>query len=225
MDKELSETDVSSAERQKRQSQEHHKQVAKRQRSSTQLAEASPAGHRPQRRPSTPRRQAAAVAMQEEQIEVAAPHTDDNAWIAVTDLPNGTFREVDWTAVNLNGRDAHGADFSAAVLRDLCALGANLQDVQLEEAELQNAALCGANMQSANLSHANLRNANLTWSNLSHAKLFDCDLRGANLAWADLRNVDLRLANLAGAYYNAKTQWPADFDPQQAQLIYLGEAR
>lgn len=221
---ELSDTEVNSTERQQEE-REHSKQVAKRQKALSQASEATSVGHRPQRRPSTPRHQSGAVATQDRQIELPAPHMDDAGWIAVSDLPNGTFREVDWTAVNLNGCDAHGADFSAAILHNLCALGANLQDVQLEEAELQNAALCGANMQNANLSHANLRNANLTWANLSKAKLFDCDLRGANLAWADLRKVDLRLANLAGAYYNTKTQWPADFDPQQAQLIHLGEAR
>lgn len=140
-------------------------------------------------------------------------------------LPHGDFREVDWAGVILNGCDATGANFSAAMLADLCALGANLTDVQFEEAELQNAALCGANLTQANLRNADLRNANLTWCNLRGATLLAGDLRGANLAWADLRDADLRHVNLKGAYYNVRTQWPTGFDPAAAQMLCLAESR
>lgn len=140
-------------------------------------------------------------------------------------FPLGNFREVQWPDANLNGSDVHGADFSAAVLTKLCALGANLSDVQMEEAQLQGAALCGADLTSANLRHADLRNANLSWCDLQGAGLFAADLRGANLAWADLRNVDLREANLSGAYYNYQTQWPAGFEPARIQMIYIAETR
>lgn len=127
-------------------------------------------------------------------------------------LALGVFREVTWPERDLNGQDAHGVDFCAAILTGICALGANFADASFEEAQLQNAALCGANLTGANLRNANLRNANLAWSNLQGASLFAADLRGANLAWADLRNVDLREVNLNGAYYNQETKWPASFD-------------
>lgn len=142
-----------------------------------------------------------------------------------TVLSHGDFREVDWSDEILNGCDATGADFSAATLLNLCALGATLCQSQLEETQLQNAALCGADLTGANLRHADLRRANLSWCNLRGANLFATDLRGANLAWADLRAVDLRAANLRGAYYNNQTQWPTDFDPHTAAMICLSETR
>lgn len=141
------------------------------------------------------------------------------------ELPFGNFREVEWPGVVLNGRDAHGADFSAANLTDMCALGANLANIQLEEAQLQNAAICGTNLSHANLRHADLRNANLTWSDCRGAILFGADLRNANLAWTDLRDTDLRQANLSGAYYNAQTKLPNGFDPDAARMINVGESR
>ncbi|MEZ4679466.1 MAG: pentapeptide repeat-containing protein [Caldilineaceae bacterium] len=140
-------------------------------------------------------------------------------------LSHGDFREVEWPNLELNGCDAQEANFSAATLTGICALGANLHGAQFEEAQLQGAALCGANLTSANLRHADLRNANLTWCDLRNATVFAADLRGANLAWADLRNADLRQINLVGAYYNRQTQWPADFDPVQARLICFAESR
>jgi len=137
---------------------------------------------------------------------------------ATTELALGVFREIEWPNRNFNGFDAHGADFCAAILTGICALGANFSDTLFEEAQLQNAALCGANLNSANFRHADLRNANLSWCDLRGSSLFAADLRGANLAWADLRHVDLREANLVNAYYNYQTQWPTDFDPSAVSM-------
>ncbi|MCB0083515.1 MAG: pentapeptide repeat-containing protein [Caldilineaceae bacterium] len=145
--------------------------------------------------------------------------------VPTSQLPQGHFREVSWPAVNLNGCDAHGADFRAADLSGICALGANFAGTLFETTDLSTSALCGANLTNANLRAANLYCANLSWCNLCGATLASADLRGANLAWADLRDVDLQGADLTGAYYNRHTQWPADFRPDQGQLIYLAEAR
>ncbi|HRW10732.1 MAG TPA: pentapeptide repeat-containing protein [Caldilineaceae bacterium] len=153
-------------------------------------------------------------------------HEEEFQEAAVTEtLVEGVFREVEWPGSNLNGHNAQGADFSAAILTGICALGTNFAGALFEETQLQGAALCGANLTGAMLRHANLQNANLMWCDLRSASLFGADLRGANLAWADLREVDLREANLSGAYFNYHTQWPRNFNPRDAAMFELAEPR
>ncbi|MEZ4622905.1 MAG: pentapeptide repeat-containing protein [Caldilineaceae bacterium] len=139
-------------------------------------------------------------------------------------LSHGDFREVEWPNLELNGCDAQEANFSAATLTGICALG---QIYTVRNLRRRNCKVLPfvVNLTSDNLRHADLRNANLTWCDLRNATVFAADLRGANLAWADLRNADLRQINLVGAYYNRQTQWPADFDPVQARLICFAESR
>lgn len=178
--------------------------------------------HRRPRRHSRPRSTPSEIMQRQPRIEQS--NSIELPYIAI-ELGQGDFREVEWVEANLNGRDARSADFSAAILIDLCALGANFADTQLEEAQLENASFCGATLTNANLRHANLRNANLTWSDLRGVTLFAANLRGANLCWADLRDADLRQANFVGAYYNDETQWPIDFAPSLAHLIHLTGSR
>jgi uncharacterized protein YjbI with pentapeptide repeats len=189
---------------------------------SVSKSHAAPVRHRPLRQPVQPRVGQNLAAAQVLKQPLDRYSTEDGLPVV---FPHGDFREVEWPGAILNGCDATGADFSAALLSDLCALGANFSEGQFEESQLRNAALCGANLTRTNLRHADFRNANLTWCNLRGANLFAVDLRGANLAWADLREADLREVNFVGAYYNFRTQWPVGFDPAARQMVCLAESR
>ena len=179
--------------------------------------------HRPSRRPGVAMRLSTDQNQATESLSNPKGQSREDA--VMETLVEGTFREVAWAERDLNGHNAQGADFSAATLTGICALGTNFAGALFEETQLQGAALCGANLTGAILRHANLQNANLMWCNLRSASLFGADLRGANLAWADLREVDLREANLSGAYFNYHTQWPHNFDPQHAAMFELAEPR
>ena len=60
----------------------------------------------------------------------------------------------------------------------------------------------------ADLQGANLSRANLSRANLSHANLQGANLYGAYLSHADLQ----------GAMYNDRTQFPTNFDPTSAGM-------
>lgn len=79
-------------------------------------------------------------------------------------------------------------------LEGLVAHSANLQKI-----ELPNANLSHANLQGANLQGANLQGANLEGADLSYAILLSATLRGADLQSATLLSATLKGANLEGA--------------------------
>ncbi len=91
----------------------------------------------------------------------------------------------------------------------LNAMGIQLDDAYLREADLKQvwmpqASLCkvdllAANLQRANLMDAKLTQANLLWADLSGAKLRDADLSGAELGVADLTGIKLGRAKLSRA--------------------------
>jgi hypothetical protein len=64
-------------------------------------------------------------------------------------------------------------------------------------ANLANVDLNNANLQGANLNRANLTRADLATANLRGADLFHANLTGANMGWADLTNAQLTRANMA----------------------------
>ena len=100
--------------------------------------------------------------------------------------------------------------------------GAVLQTVEshtLAQASLAEAVLSGADLQYAVLRGADLHQADLRLADLAGADLRGADLRGVNLRGADLRGTDLRearlyRADLNHAIYDARTRWPAGFDPR-----------
>lgn len=90
-------------------------------------------------------------------------------------------------------------DLSACNLR-----GAELCEVNFQQANLINVDLSGANLRQANLGWADLTEgklwkANLNVANLSQADLSSADINQAELAGADLRNSNLRQVNLSMA--------------------------
>ena len=87
-------------------------------------------------------------------------------------------------------------------------------------------------MTDADLSYAKLSRARLAGTTLCGAKLcgailIDCDLTGANLKSADLYDADLFGAKLSGtvtdhAIYNRGTRLPANFNPYEHRMTFLG---
>lgn len=97
--------------------------------------------------------------------------------------------------------------------------GLSLTDVNLSHADLKGADLSYSELSNIDLSQANLRGADLSYATLSSVDLHDADLRGAMLIGTDLRGAQLQDANLKDAdYIPGSTQFPMEFDPQQAQM-------
>ncbi len=102
-------------------------------------------------------------------------------------------------------------------------VGAELQGVNLERAKLQGAELTGVYLQGAYLQ----------WAELQGAYLQGAKLQGANLQWANLKEVKLQGAYLQGAKlqeaklqrakYDRYTIFPADFDPEENDMIEVDE--
>lgn len=108
---------------------------------------------------------------------------------------------------------------------------ADLHDLNLQEADLQGTNLKYANFKGANLRWANLEGANLEGANLELVNAGGANLRGSNLSNANLRNSNLQDATLGGAIVkgadfeyascNGRTEWPSNFVPIAAGVVYL----
>ena len=118
-------------------------------------------------------------------------------------------------AAHLGNADLTGADMGGARLVGTNLAGAHLVGANLEGACLQWANLVAANLMGAILSEANLEGAELKWANLARANLAGADLEDTHLTWARLR----------GAIYDARTRWPAGFDPipAGAEMMRTGQ--
>src|SRR5262249_36183703 len=96
----------------------------------------------------------------------------------------------------------------------------------------------GANLRRAVLRHAPLQRAFLEYANLRDADLRASDLTGALLGRADLPGADFRGPSLKGvvlvplvwdgpdqlgwgARYDARTRWPAGFDPRAHGAVLI----
>jgi hypothetical protein len=125
----------------------------------------------------------------------------------------------------LPGAPLAGADLRCADLRRTNLRGAHLQRGYLKGASLAFADLTGADMRGAQMWIADLTGAHLERADLTGANLHMARLRGADLRHATLRQADLRGANLTGsdmtgatltrALYDARTRWPAGFNPRR----------
>ena len=142
-----------------------------------------------------------------------------------TDTDDGepviSFKNQDFSDLDLRGVNLGGTDFSQANLRNTNLERASLGEANLEGAYLADANLTGAFLVDANLTEAYLGDANLEWANLADANLEWANLREANLEGANLREANLagaylREANLEGAYL-----WSANLEgavPVEANL-------
>lgn len=97
--------------------------------------------------------------------------------------------------------------------------GAELRGALLGGADLFHADLAGADLRGADLGHALLSAADLSQADLTGSNLFRADLTEANMCGTDLREANLIGADLCGAFYDARTIFPDDFDPVRAGMI------
>jgi uncharacterized protein YjbI with pentapeptide repeats len=140
------------------------------------------------------------------------------------DLRSARLTKANLEKANLRGANLEKADLEGANLRGARLDGANLQDATLKGANLRGAHLDRANLQDATLTRADLQNAHLDDADLQNARLDDAELqsaflRGANLQRAALQRANLRYAileraDLNDAVYDAGTQWPEGFKPE-----------
>ena len=136
---------------------------------------------------------------------------------------------------NLAGLNIEKAILPKIDLSNAQLTRANMQGAELYRANLSGANLSHSNLNSTHLYRANLSNTDLSYVNFQGADLAEVKLRGANLLkaqfkgtnllGADLRETkNLERANLQGALYNNKTQFPPPINPvdQNAYLVAPG---
>jgi len=111
-------------------------------------------------------------------------------------IPN--FRYADLKGMVLEGINLNAAKLLKADMEKINLIDAqlerailgrtNLREAKLERANLANAIIIAADLTDANLKHANLRGANLENSKLTNANVVDADLHGATANLNELRN-------------------------------------
>ena len=143
--------------------------------------------------------------------------------------------EANLEGANLEGAIIEGANLSGANLENAKLGNASLLGTNLKDAILKGAILAGASVQSrphtrrwhwhwagheqrgktnfegANLSGADFSNADFRTAIFSGADLSDANLSGANFQSAVLEGV-----RVAGAKFDQKTTWPANFSREKA---------
>jgi Pentapeptide repeats (8 copies) len=107
-------------------------------------------------------------------------------------------------------------EVQAAMLSDANLRHTNFARSQMVEVDFERSDLEDADLRLANMRQARLAGALLIGTHLQQADLRGADLRGAVLAGADLRDARLDGAKLFDIRYDAKTQWPANFQPPKS---------
>ena len=110
----------------------------------------------------------------------------------------------------LNEINLSNADFGEATLVGTRLIKANLTSARLAYACLIDTKLASADLTNAYLSSSNLTGADLEDANLTDAKLYRTDLEKAKY---------YNKAIFKGAIYDEDTKFPPDFDPQKAGCI------
>jgi TIR domain/Pentapeptide repeats (8 copies) len=134
------------------------------------------------------------------------------------------FVDVNLTRANLRGADLHNVEFDNAVLNQTDFSGANLtgahfEAADLKETDLRNANLDGAHFLYANLSGANLEGAILTNTNLVSVNLKCADMGRAKLMGAYLLDADLTDANLTNSVVGVSPIGETDFARVDLSLV------
>jgi uncharacterized protein YjbI with pentapeptide repeats len=128
--------------------------------------------------------------------------------------------------VSLKGIQLDGSNLREANLNSCNLSNSSLMQTNLALVDLMKANLAGVNFEKANLCQANLREAHLKQANFSQANLLGADLREAYLfntvfAGADLRNTKLPSEYTYEVYYDSKTIFDDDFNPQEAGWVKI----
>jgi uncharacterized protein YjbI with pentapeptide repeats len=103
---------------------------------------------------------------------------------------------ADLESIDLRNADVAGSNFSNAVLSGANFAGANLRGADMAGANLGGANLAKADLAGANLAGSVLMRANLEGANLEGANLRRALMNGAILKGADLTDTDLRSVDL-----------------------------
>jgi uncharacterized protein YjbI with pentapeptide repeats len=128
------------------------------------------------------------------------------------DLTNATLEEADARGAQFNW----GASYIHFKARHLNAAGATINVVDLTGADFSGGDLRAATFGLVNLTGADFSEADLRQALLDHVDLTHADLQDADLRMASLKEAVLTGIHLTGALYDARTVWPAGFDPDKA---------
>ncbi|MGH1578014.1 pentapeptide repeat-containing protein [Planktotalea sp.] len=118
--------------------------------------------------------------------------------LAGAHLQNAVLSSAQLQNAYLDRAQLQNADLSWAQLQNAYLSWAQLQNAYLSWAQLQNAALFRAQLQNADLSRAQLQDANLSEAQLQDANLSRAQLQDANLRRAQLQGAVLHFAELTG---------------------------
>ena len=153
-------------------------------------------------------------------------------------LAGADLRNAHLDAAHLEWARLGEARMERASLKHAFLVAAHLARAQLREAHLDHARLLGANLSGADLTGTRMDHAQMQWASfvtanfqgasLVNAQLMGADLVSANLADANVSGANLESALLRGARlreakYDARTRWPAGFDPIGAKAVKIDE--
>ncbi len=131
-----------------------------------------------------------------------------NAWRA-----QNPDQKIDMSRAHLYRMNINQADLSDAMMEKVSLHWAWAKEVKFDRANLSQGRLHDTDFR-----RASFVDANLTGAQLRRSKMNDADLRGA-----DLTNAGLKDTILTGAKYNARTKWPAGFDPKAHGAVLVSD--
>ncbi|MDD3013431.1 MAG: pentapeptide repeat-containing protein [Candidatus Gastranaerophilales bacterium] len=142
--------------------------------------------------------------------------------------------KTDLTSAILNSAKLKNAKLSYAKLDKAHLHAADLTEADLTGTSIKSAQMNGTKFNKAVLNDVDLSYSWLIGAELNGAELKNVDLNHASLKWADFRNSWLLGANFEkssaieaakfdGAYYNDKTKFPEEFDPDEHRMIFIGK--
>lgn len=123
---------------------------------------------------------------------------------------------VSLKGIYLDGSNLREANLSSSNLSDSSLIQSNLYSVNLVKAILTKVNFKRANLSQADLREAHLAEANFTKANLQQADLRDAHLMNTVFAGTDLRDAKLPTEYSYDVFYDSKTAFDPQFEPQQA---------
>ena len=133
-----------------------------------------------------------------------------------TDLSKAPLMGVSLKGIQLDGSNLIKANLTNCNLSESSLIQSNLALVDLVKAILTKVNFERANLCQANLREAHLKEANFTKANLQKADLREAYLHHALFAGADLRGAKLSAEYSYEVFYDSKTTFDRQFQPQQA---------
>lgn len=133
-----------------------------------------------------------------------------------TELSKAPLMGVTLKGIQLDGSNLREANLTSCNLSESSLIQSNLALVDLVKAILNEVNFERANLCQANLREAHLKGANFTRANLQKADLRDAYLYNTLFAGADLRGAKLPIEYSYEVFYDSKTAFDEQFQPQKA---------